>query len=552
MNNENHFENTAESSQSVGYASIPPIIPQSPKNDRSNNIPAEKRDMVYAVLLAVFSIFAVNCLFWGGAGIGVTLFACAMYITTFVYIFKTRKHFSIYTAAAGILFTALSVSLTFSDTGFGKFLAVITMIVLYTVTLMDMTALRRHLPGSFRAIGDFFSNAVSYPLDNMGKSMWALFHRSEGDGKIVRRKTGGILAGIACAIPVLFIVIPLLVASDAAFQGLLRKLNINMGTEIFGTVFVGIIVFILLFSQAFSSRYAKNTVKVKAPEHSVDPTAVCSFMCVVSFVYLLYLFSQLAYFFNAFSGILQKGFTMAEYARRGFFEMCAICFVNLIIVLVSVHISRKNEGKTALNVKIPALFICVFSLVLIATAISKMVMYINNCGMTHLRIFTSLFMIFLAVVFVSIILHLFIKSVPYMQIAFITASLLIAAAVFADIDRVVASYNINAYLDKRLDTVDTYTIGSLNSDAVVPYLFKLAECSDAEVSEDAKGILRGYFEKFFDIKENEYGEWELTDDPVNSEYDFRGFNIPEYRARKLLLEKMHFLYDGYTSISERY
>ncbi len=552
MNTEINSQNTFEKGN-VGYNNIPPILPQTPKKAEKKRVPSEKRDIVYAAILAVLSILTINCLCWGGVGIGVTITACALYIATFVYLFKLRRHFSPYTAAVGILFVILSTSLTFSDAGFGKVLAVITMAALYVVTVMDITAARYYPANSLRSVCDFFRTAVATPLDDMGRCMWALFHRKDDEGKISRRKTGGILAGIACAVPlVLIIVLPLLVSSDAAFQGLLSKLRLDMSTEIIVTLILGIVLFALLFSQAFAVKLEKNIIREKTVEHSVEPSAVCSFLCVLSFVYLLYIFSQLAYFFNAFSGILPKGFTMAEYARRGFFEMCAICIVNLVTVLISTHISRKTDGRSTPAVRIPSVFICGFSLLLIATSISKMAMYIKNCGMTHLRIFTSLFMIFPAVVFISVILRLFIKQIPYVQIALITASVLIAAAVFADIDKVVASYNINAYLNAKLDTIDTYTISRLDSDAVVPYLFRLAECDDALVAEDAKAILRIRFCKYFDVKPLGNGKWEIVEDSDKNGYDFRGYNIYSYRARKLLLENMHFLFDGFILNSERY
>lgn len=45
----------------------------------------------------------------------------------------------------------------------------------------------------------------------------------------------------------------------------------------------------------------------------------------------------------------------------------------------------------------------IFTLILIATAISKMVMYISVYGLTQLRFYTTWFMLLLAVIFVMII-----------------------------------------------------------------------------------------------------------------------------------------------------
>lgn len=504
---------------------------------------ASRHDIIFAAFLAVFSILITDFVLWCNVGLGTSISACVILAATFIYLYKTRRHFSVYTVSAAATYVILSISLTFSDNAFSKFLAVCIMAVLYCVTVMDMTDARSRRPGSFRAISDLCRTAIIQPLDNIYPSMWAIFHRKGDDGKVSPRKTGGIFIGIMCSVPALCIIIPLLISSDEAFQSLMSKLNFDMSMEIIFSIIFGLILFVLLFAQAFSLKHGKaEKAEAKAFGGIADPASVCAFMCVVSIVYLLYLFSQLAYFFNAFSGILNSGFTMAQYARRGFFEMCVVCFINLIIVFLCNILSRKKNGKSSPAVKYPSLFICLFSLLLIATAISKMGMYINNFGMTHLRIFTSMFMILLAVVFISVILRLFIKNVPYMQISLIAAALILAVLQFADIDRVVTSYNINAYLDGRLSTIDFSTLENLESDAVVPYLFELLDSENAEVRGKAEALLHKHLYMHFDVVKDENGEKQLAV-KHGGEVDFRSYNIHTYRAVKMLRENWRVFYD---------
>lgn len=120
------------------------------------------------------------------------------------------------------------------------------------------------------------------------------------------------------------------------------------------------------------------------------PVTLNTFLGVVAFCYLLYLVSQLAYFFSAFEGILPEGYTQAEYARRGFFEMSALCSINLLMVLVSIGQVRRNPEVPRLT-RFLCLFILVFSLVLAACSASKMGLYIGVYGLTRLRVLTSLF-----------------------------------------------------------------------------------------------------------------------------------------------------------------
>jgi hypothetical protein len=84
-----------------------------------------------------------------------------------------------------------------------------------------------------------------------------------------------------------------------------------------------------------------------------------SFLTVISLTYLVYLFSQLAYFFSAFNGFLPEGYTRtaSAFARRGFFEMFAICAINILIISIISAFSKREGGKPSLAVRLLSLFI---------------------------------------------------------------------------------------------------------------------------------------------------------------------------------------------------
>ena len=251
-----------------------------------------------------------------------------------------------------------------------------------------------------------------------------------------------------------------------------------------------------------------------------------TFLSVICVVYVIYLVSQLAYFFNAFAGLLPKDFTVAQYARRGFFEMSVVCLINLFLLMVALLGAQKKNGKEPGFIRALALFLCIFSLVLIATAMSKIGLYIHSFGMTYLRIITSVFMIFLCVVFVTMGLWIFIRKLPYMKVAVITAVILVILVGFADPARVVAGYNVNAYLTGKLDAIDMDELYMLGSDAVVPYAWELTGDPDTEVSEAAWEILydHGLAHGFFEGDGEEYS------------YDWRAFNVSSYKAYTLIRE----------------
>ena len=114
----------------------------------------------------------------------------------------------------------------------------------------------------------------------------------------------------------------------------------------------------------------------------------------------MFFISQAGYFLSAFTNSLPEGFTYADYARRGFFELFAIALINLGVTCFMSLFSKKAGREKPFALKFYSVMISVFTLILIATAMSKMIMYINRYGLTALRFYTSWFMVLLAMIFV--------------------------------------------------------------------------------------------------------------------------------------------------------
>ena len=506
---------------------VPPIQPEIKKT-------ASARDMVFALICLVVSIVSVDFLLWAGAGIGISVCAALILLVSIVFLAGKGMKISFYSIVLSALYLSLSASLTFSDGGFLKFLALFLMATTYTVILIDTMSLRRFEGGTYKSVGDICYAFFALTFGKIGKTWYAVFHKKDGE-LIINRKTGSVFIGFALALPVLCVIIPLLASGDAAFEGLIAKITFKKIWEIIGAIVLGAFLFLLWFGQIFSSADAKRERAEEKPDRrGLEPTILSSFLAVISMAYLLYLFSQLAYFFNGFSGLLPEGFTNAEYARRGFFEMFAVCALNLIFVFVVMIVCRRKNGRAAVSVRILSAFLCVFSLVLIATSLSKMILYIDTYGMTRLRIFTSVFMVFLAVVFVSVMVRLFVKKMPYMKVALCSAAILVSLMCFFDVDGFIAKYNVRSYLDGRLDTIDVLALRSLSSDAVVPYLFELLEDENEDVVYKAKEALTDHAQDMFIIVHDHTNEKHSV---KKEAYDFRRYNIHEYRARKMLMER---------------
>ena len=265
---------------------------------------------------------------------------------------------------------------------------------------------------------------------------------------------------------------------------------------------------LLLFTLLFTSDQGPRPMAAGARK-GLEPAAVAAFLGIIGAVYVLYLISQFAYFTDAFRGLLPKGFTVAKYARRGFFEMCGIVAINLCLIVLALSVCRKDaEERIPGAVRGLALFLCFFSLILVATALSKMILYMGSFGLTRLRLTTSVFMVFLGLIVAAEGLRLFVKKLPVAQLAVTLGAVILIGLSVANVDGIVARYNVDAWKSGKLDSLDVEMICDLG-DGAVPVLAELAEGNYYAVSELAHRELE------FRRPETDLRSWNLVTQAAN-------------------------------------
>ncbi len=438
----------------------------------------ERRDIVLSASLLVAAFLLVAAGFWSGLRVGYAFSFDLLLILIGVYLKKPGQNFGVFSAVCGVLAIALSPVFVLTSNGLVRVLSAAAAGALAVAAFAGEAG--RPVPAGEMGPLMHILLPVGDAITNMSRSIRSLGSMS---GKRSKNLSGALI-GLVCAVPVLLVVVPLLISSDAAFEGMVSRFAADLGTRILQ---LGITLMItpFLIGLAFSLRKPDPPVESKLGFNGVDTVALSSFMAVLSLCYLCYMFSQLAYFFSAFSGFLPEkySFSYAEYARRGFFELCVIAGINLAILFIMIILSKKKDNTPPAAIKGLGTFIGVFTLLLIATAISKMVMYIDNYGMTVLRLGTSVFMIFTAVVFIAMLLRLFIGKIRVLYTAIITAACLLVALGVCNINAVCARYNYEAFMDGRLDEIDVDYLYDLGDEGV-PYLVKLAASDDGVISDD--------------------------------------------------------------------
>lgn len=117
----------------------------------------------------------------------------------------------------------------------------------------------------------------------------------------------------------------------------------------------------------------------------VPPALWSAVLAVFAAVYLAFFGLQASYLFGAFTRTLPEGYTLAQYARQGFFSLCRVMAVNFALLWL---VTRCGSRRAAENrpVRILSTVLLAQSLLFALIAASKLYLYIEGYGFTPLRL----------------------------------------------------------------------------------------------------------------------------------------------------------------------
>ena len=441
-----------------------------------------KNGDVFVLLATIVSVYTtVRIGVFNGFNFGFSIGAGVILLVSSFYLFKKRAKNKVFNTIMVALLLVLISSFSVTQNGVMKFCTLVFLAVMVPLVLCSVAGNSAMENGSYRAglVGLYRSFSSAFlDIDVIFDSYKQRF----AGGK--NKNIGYLGIGLLVSVPLVCIVVPLLSSSDIAFNSLLGNITSNI------VLFVVALVLTLVASPIISSflfSMKKKDISGAGRKISgkVPPVIFCTMLCAVSVVYIMYAISQLAYITKAFSFLLPEGFSAAEFARSGFFQMGAISFINFIIIgICTIFVKRKENGKLYNSIKGLVAFICIFTIFYISTAFLKMMKYISLYGLTQLRVLTSVFMMMLAIIFVIILLKLFISKLKYIKAVILVCTLTLVSVTVVDTNTIIAEYNYDHYKKGEIK-IDVDQIGSLGLSGV-PTLVKLADDKNEEISDLAK------------------------------------------------------------------
>lgn len=496
-------ENTPIRPDPQNYPPIQPDRPYAPPPYTSPAPPKPystgKREILFCALMLLIGLSMANFVFTGGLRLGFAVTAILSIGCSVWYLWGSGRKPDWYISSVLALCIVISAAFSYSNDSFVKAVLVCFLLVGVNLSLCLMAGQNRYHPGAAHSLLDAPRTLFAFGFGKIDSAVLGVrdFFRTGGEAS---RRTGAILAGLCIAVPVLAVMVPLLIFADAAFEGLMDLLPDFDLFRLVQTVVFGSFLFLALYTRGVALLREEKTAAAERHHKGLHLFTVNTVLVTVCVLYLVYLASQLAYLSGGFSGILPEGYSTAEYARRGFFEMAWLCAINLGLITFGVALSSRGQ-RCPLSTRLACLFIGLVTLFLVSASCAKMVFYIGSYGLTRMRVLTMAIIVFLALTTVLVSVWLFVPRLPYMRAVMLLALAIGAGVIWMDVDTQVARYNVNAYLSGRLETIDIAHLASLG-DGALEYLVLLKDnAEDPEVVSRAwDRIQRWYVEESEDFR----------------------------------------------------
>jgi hypothetical protein len=321
-----------------------------------------------------------------------------------------------------------------------------------------------------------FERIIPLSFENLFKPiLFAKNSRKKRERGKLNPQAKSILIGLLVSIPLLIVILPLLSSADSVFGYYATNFytvftKINPGNTLWNIIRI-VIVSLYLFGFLWSFRYsnARNTKPSKL-NGTIEPITVLTVFIIINLVYLLFTVVQFSYLYGGITA-LPNGFTYAEYARRGFFELILVTIINFTLLIASTLFTKKESPlKGILNSAYTLLVLFTFNMLF--SAHFKMSLYESAFGYTYLRIFVHFFLLLLFILFVIVLAGIWINKIPVAKLSIIAALLMYLFINFVNVDSIIVNQNIKRYDSTGKIDVNYFTYLSYD---VVPQLVKFGQ-----------------------------------------------------------------------------
>ncbi len=469
----------------------------------------DRIDKIFALMSILLGYFFIQATFLSGwyLGIGTSIMFLTGHIAGYIYIKKRNLEIDNLHKIISVVIILLSLSFTYYSNPMAVTVNFIFLVLANAYWIYTTGTKPEKRKGYVKELCDSF---FIYPFTNFGAVFNCLF------GKNKTQKSGNgkwILLGLCIAVPIVAIVSTLLMGDElfkAMFSAIFDEFFIKIVEHLWYAV-VGLPIALIIFSLWYTKHFNHNvntdangnqTVTKQVNYHIAPPALMYSIVIPLCILYFLYLISQISYFISFIAdNLLPEGFTIVDYARSGFFELCVVAVINLIIIFLLIILTKQQQGETENGVRIITIIMSVFTIIMICTALYKMFTYINEYGYTAMRINTSAFMIFLLIVFGLIIAKQIHNKINLFPTVIALLMIFMCGYTLADTDGFIARENIRRYQLGEIDWMGNNLVRRLD-DSAYKYIIPFAADKNNGLSSSEQHRLKSIInDKYYDYED---------------------------------------------------
>ncbi|MEV6474395.1 DUF4173 domain-containing protein [Streptomyces sp. NPDC051657] len=419
-----------------------------------------------AVLGSVLATALLSALFLGdGLGVNLLIVAVPAALAAFFAARAAGRRLRPWTATWAVGGLALLAVPALRDAGWPTFLAVVSAVALGSLALHGSRSWLGVLIGS---LGLFDSVVPGIIWGVRGV-------RARADGS--RARWGAALRTTVVALVLLVVFGTLFAGADAAFAELLGSL---MPDASVGEGPWRIFLFALGLAGALAAAHAAAapvrwdgiTVRPGKPRGRAEWALP---LIVLNLLFAAFIALQLVVLLGGYDKVkTETGLDHAEYARQGFWQLLWATLLTLLVIALALRWAPRGGTGDRTLVRAVLGPLCVLTLVVVGSALRRMDLYVDEYGLTRLRISVAAMELWLGVVLVLIL------AAGVFGARFLPRAIAVSAAAgvlafgLLSPDGLIAEQNVQRFEDSRSTAIDIDYVKDLSADAV-PALDRLPE-----------------------------------------------------------------------------
>ncbi|MFE7040411.1 DUF4153 domain-containing protein [Streptomyces atratus] len=426
--------------------------------------PARPAIIQSATLYSVLATAILSALLLGdGLGLNLLIVAVPAALAAFFAAQAAGRRLRPWTAVWAVGGLALLAVPVLRDAGWPTFLAIVSAVALGSLALHGS---RSWLGVFLGSLGLFSSIADGLAWGGRG-----VRERMAGS----RGRLGVVFRTTAVAAVLLIVFGALFASADAAFADVLGNLipDVSVGGSPWRLfLFVAGLIGALAAAYTAAAPVRWDGIAVR-PGKARGRLEWALPLIVLNLLFAVFIAIQLTVLLGGYDKVMaETDLSYSQYARQGFWQLLWATLLTLLVIALALRWSPRGRGNDRTLVRSVLGVLCLLTLIVVASALRRMDLYVDAYGLTRLRISVAAVELWLGVVLVLITAAGVFGARLLPRAVAASAAVAVLAFGLISPDGLIAEQNVQRYRNDH--SIDIDYLGGLSADAV-PALDTLPE-----------------------------------------------------------------------------